>query len=210
MQATSEGIYKIKNLNKRVAEMIEVTGLQAEQKKKIGALSKGYRQRVGLAQAMIHDPRVLIMDEPTTALDVVVQKQIIQEIRQLKEKFGFSILFITHDLSLLVEFSDRIGIMYAGELAEIGPSREIFDNPQHPYTIRLMNSFPTISGPRIELKGIPGSPPDLIAPPSGCRFHPRCDVMIAGRCQEEHPELQQTSPSHFAACHLIDERKGNS
>jgi len=196
---------------KRALELLDVVGIHGNRIDSYPhQLSGGMRQRAVIAIALALNPEMIIMDEPTTALDVVVQKQIIQEIRQLKEKFGFSILFITHDLSLLVEFSDRIGIMYAGELVEIGPSREIFTEPQHPYTTRLMNSFPTISGPRLELKGIPGSPPDLVAPPSGCRFHPRCDVAIQGRCQEVHPELQQTSPRHFAACHLIDERKAGS
>jgi peptide/nickel transport system ATP-binding protein len=195
----------------RALELLDVVGIHGNRIDSYPhQLSGGMRQRAVIAIALALNPEMIIMDEPTTALDVVVQKQIIQEIRQLKQKFGFSILFITHDLSLLVEFSDRIGIMYAGELAEIGPSREIFDSPQHPYTVRLMNSFPTISGPRLELKGIPGAPPDLVAPPSGCRFHPRCELAIPGRCQEVHPVLQQTSPRHFAACHLIDERKGSS
>jgi peptide/nickel transport system ATP-binding protein len=170
-------------------------------------LSGGMRQRAVIAIALALNPEMIIMDEPTTALDVVVQKQIMQEIRQLKEQFGFSIMFITHDLSLLVEFSDRIGIMYAGKLVEVGPSRQIFTNPQHPYTARLMTSFPTISGPRQTLMGIPGSPPDLVSPPGGCRFHPRCDVALEGRCQTEIPLLQATGPRHFAACHLLDEAK---
>ncbi len=167
-------------------------------------LSGGMRQRVVIAIALALNPELIIMDEPTTALDVVVQKQIIHEIQQLKEQFGFSILFITHDLSLLVEFSDRIGIMYAGELIEIAPSQEIFTHPGHPYTQRLMSSFPTITGPRVELRGIAGSPPDLISPPSGCRFHPRCEVAIAGLCEKLHPPLYQIGDDHRAACHLLD------
>ena len=171
-------------------------------------LSGGMRQRAVIAIALALNPQLIIMDEPTTALDVVVQKQIIEEIHDLRERFGFSIMFITHDLSLLVEFSDRIGIMYAGELVEVGPSRDIFNRPQHPYTERLMNSFPTISGPRTVLKGIPGSPPDLAAPPTGCRFHPRCEVALAGVCTEIRPVLQATGPRHLAACHLIDKQGG--
>ena len=171
-------------------------------------LSGGMRQRAVIAIALALNPQLIIMDEPTTALDVVVQKQIIEEIQELKDRFGFSILFITHDLSLLVEFSDRIGIMYAGELVEVGPSRDIFSSPQHPYTDRLMNSFPTISGPRTLLKGIPGSPPDLADPPTGCRFHPRCDLVIAGVCAETRPVLQATGPRHLAACYLIDQQGG--
>ena len=133
-----------------------------------------------------------------------------QEIQQLKDKFGFSIFFITHDLSLLVEISDRIGIMYAAEIVEMAPSREIFANPQHPYTQRLMSAFPTIHGPRIELTGIPGSPPDLISPPPGCRFHPRCHVAFSRRCQEVRPTLQVIGPNHKVACHLMDEKDATS
>jgi peptide/nickel transport system ATP-binding protein len=105
----------------------------------------------------------------------------------------------------MVEFSDRVGIMYAGELVEVAPSQEIFNQPQHPYTVKLMNSFPTITGALQELLGIPGSPPDLISPPPGCRFHPRCDVAIAGVCQTIRPELIEHTPNHLAACHLLDQ-----
>lgn len=170
-------------------------------------LSGGMRQRAVIAIALALRPELIIMDEPTTALDVVVQKQILKEIRDLKEQFGFSILFITHDLSLLVEFTDRIGIMYAGELAEVGPSKRLFRNPVHPYTVRLMNSFPTISGERQQLLGIPGSPPDLVTPPPGCRFHPRCDLMIRDVCDVSKPVLQEVEARHFGACHLIDQKK---
>jgi peptide/nickel transport system ATP-binding protein len=191
----------------RAIELLETVGIEARRVDSYPhQLSGGMRQRAVIAIALALNPELIIMDEPTTALDVVVQKAIIHEIRELKDKFGFSILFITHDLSLLVEFSDRIGIMYAGELVEIAPSREIFANPQHPYTYKLMNSFPTISGPRQKLLGIPGSPPDLITPPSGCRFHPRCEQAIAGRCQEVRPELRPVGERHAAACHLLDEK----
>lgn len=168
-------------------------------------LSGGMRQRAVIAIALALNPELIIMDEPTTALDVVVQKQIIEEIQELQEQFGFSILFITHDLSLLVEISDRIAIMYAAKLVETAPARELFGAPRHPYTYRLMNAFPTISGPIKTLTGIPGSPPDLILPPTGCRFHPRCDVALAGKCEEVEPLLQKVGPDHFAACHLLDE-----
>ena len=168
-------------------------------------LSGGMRQRAVIAIALALNPELIIMDEPTTALDVVMQKQIIEEIQRLKDIFGFSILFITHDLSLLVEMSDRIAIMYAGEMVEIAPSRELFDNPQHPYTQRLMNSFAYVSGAKRDLVGIPGAPPNLIDPPTGCRFHPRCNVAIAGRCAEVVPVLREVRPNHRAACHLLDQ-----
>ncbi|MCY3572922.1 MAG: ABC transporter ATP-binding protein [Chloroflexi bacterium] len=166
-------------------------------------LSGGMRQRAVIAIALALNPELIIMDEPTTALDVVVQKQILQEIKDLREQFGFSILFITHDLSLLVEISDRIGIMYAGKFVEAGPAHEIFRDPKHPYTNRLMNSFPTVHGPRRELLGIPGAPPDLIEPPAGCRFHPRCDVAIAGECDRIVPPLIRIGGQRDVACHLV-------
>ncbi len=168
-------------------------------------LSGGMRQRAVIAIALALNPEMVIMDEPTTALDVVVQKQILDEIQQLRNEFGFSIMFITHDLSLLVEISDRIGIMYAGELVETAPSQDIFNHPKHPYTERLMNSFPTIRGKRTELMGIPGTPPDLVNPPLGCRFHPRCPVKVEGLCEVKHPVLRDIEPHRRAACHLVDE-----
>jgi peptide/nickel transport system ATP-binding protein len=195
-----------KDATDRARELLQVVGIDPRRVDSYPhQLSGGMRQRVVIAIALALNPELIVMDEPTTALDVVVQKQIIQEIQELRDRFGFSILFITHDLSLLVEFSDRIGIMYAGEIVEMAPARDIFQSPKHPYTTRLMSSFPTISGPRQELTGIPGSPPDLITPPTGCRFHPRCPVMIEGVCPVIHPELMAVSSNHSAACHLVTE-----
>jgi peptide/nickel transport system ATP-binding protein len=163
-------------------------------------LSGGMRQRAVIAIALALNPSLLIMDEPTTALDVVVQKDILQQIEELQKQLGFAILFITHDLSLMVEISDRIAIMYAGELVELAPSRTILNDPVHPYTQGLLTSFPSITGPRRELTGIPGSPPDLINPPSGCRFHPRCT-----RCNpvetEVIPKLTEIRSGHWVAVH---------
>lgn len=188
----------------RAAELLETVGIERQRLDSYPhQLSGGMRQRAVIAIALALQPELIIMDEPTTALDVVVQKQIMQELQQLKERFGFSVLFITHDLSLLVEFSDRIGIMYAGKIVELGPSEEIFTNPQHPYTDRLMRSFPTLYGSLTPLLGIPGSPPDLVRPPSGCRYHPRCHAVIQGLCQEVPPELLPISEEHVAACHLV-------
>lgn len=194
----------------RAKELLDIVGIDVQRLDSYPhQLSGGMRQRAVIAIALALQPELIVMDEPTTALDVVVQKQILEEIRRLKRQFGFSILFITHDLSLLVAFSDRMGIMYAGELVEVGPSKQIFRQPQHPYTDKLMNSFPNISGARQVLTGIPGSPPDLITPPSGCRFHPRCDLMIKGVCEVTRPVLQEAGNEHFAACHLLTEKKLN-
>jgi peptide/nickel transport system ATP-binding protein len=167
-------------------------------------LSGGMRQRAVIAIALTLAPPLLIMDEPTTALDVVVQKDILQQIVRLKAELGFSILFITHDLSLLVEFSDHIAIMYAGEIVEKAAARELFEQPLHPYTMGLMNSFPSISGEKKKLIGIPGSPPDLVTPPAGCRFHPRCPRAMS-ICSQVAPLIKTVSAgnSHTVACHLF-------
>jgi peptide/nickel transport system ATP-binding protein len=169
-------------------------------------LSGGMRQRVVIAIALALDPPILIMDEPTTALDVVVQKDILQQISVLREKLGFSILFITHDLSLLVEISTHIAIMYAGEIVEKAPARELFESPLHPYTIGLMNSFPSISGSKHKLTGIPGSPPDLVNPPTGCRFHPRCPKVMA-ICSQSVPPTMFNSVDHSVSCHLFSQNQ---
>ncbi|WP_437738528.1 ABC transporter ATP-binding protein [Sorangium sp. So ce1335] len=164
-------------------------------------LSGGMRQRVVIAIAMALKPPFLIMDEPTTALDVVVQKEILQQIADLKDRLGFSILFITHDLSLIAEFSTRIAILYAGKLAETARAKDLFSDPKHPYTQGLLGSFPSVRGPRRRLQGIPGSPPDMRNPPPGCRFHPRCPQAFA-TCQHELPLLREIAPEHRGACHL--------
>ena len=185
----------------RAEELMAIVNIE---KKRLDAypheLSGGMRQRAVIAIALALKPSLLIMDEPTTALDVVVQKDILQQIEQLQEQLGFSILFITHDLSLMVEFSNRIAIMYAGEIVEMAPAKEIFNNPIHPYTQGLLTSFPSITGARKKLAGIPGSPPNLIAPPSGCRFHPRCT-----RCNpvetQAAPQLKEVLPGHWVAVH---------
>jgi peptide/nickel transport system ATP-binding protein len=168
------------------------------------------RQRVVIAVALALDPELIVLDEPTTALDVVVQREILQELEELKERLGFAVLFITHDLSLLVEFSDRIAIMYAGEIVETAPAEELFRNPQHPYTLGLMRSFPPLTGPVVPLTGIPGSPPDLSAPPMGCRFHPRCpdcngaDVQLFELQTTVRPVLRKIATGHSVACHLVE------
>lgn len=166
-------------------------------------LSGGMRQRVVIAMAMALRPSLIVMDEPTTALDVVVQSGIIRKIVELQRTFGFSILFITHDLPLMLEMCDRIGIMYAGQLVEVGGRDDILHRPRHPYTRGLLESFPSVTGPRRRLLGIPGHPPDLIHPPAGCRFQPRC--------REARPECARLEPAArpagagMVACHLYGE-----
>ena len=187
----------------RAAELLELVGIDA---KRLDAypheLSGGMRQRAVIAIALALNPPLLLMDEPTTALDVVVQREILEQIERLQRQLGFAILFITHDLSLLVEFADRIAIMYAGQIVEQARARELFERPQHPYTKGLMHSFPPLSGPRVQLTGIPGAPPNLACPPSGCRFHPRCPL-AAPECAAIEPCLQITADEHLVACRRV-------
>jgi len=189
--------------NQRAERLFDLVGIDPQ---RLDAyphqLSGGMRQRTVIAIALALDPPLLILDEPTTALDVVVQKDILQQIASLKEKLGFSILFITHDLSLLVEFSNHIAIMYAGEIVEKAPARMLFERPLNPYTLGLMNSFPSIRGQKKKLTGIPGSPPDMINPPAGCRFHPRC-LQAMPVCTQEAPAKVDVDASHSVACHLF-------
>ncbi len=169
-------------------------------------LSGGMRQRIMIAMALAADPEIVIMDEPTTALDVVVQRDILAQIVDLKAELGFSILFITHDLSLLLELADRIAVMYGGRLMELGTSAEIQHEPAHPYTTGLLNSFPSLHGPRRELAGIPGTPPDLRQPPEGCPFLPRCSFGTDA-CKDIDMQLAhvETSPdlAHVTACPFV-------
>lgn len=186
----------------RAAELLQLVGIESSRLKSYPhQLSGGMRQRVVIAIALALRPPLLFMDEPTTALDVVVQKEILQQIAELKEKLGFSILFITHDLSLMLEFCDKVGILYAGKLCELAPAQQLFAAPRHPYTQGLMNSFPSLHGPKERREGIPGSPPDLRSPPPGCRFHPRCARRVP-LCSEQVPPLISLGPTHQGACHL--------
>jgi peptide/nickel transport system ATP-binding protein len=197
----------------RAASLLQLVGIERSRIKSFPhELSGGMRQRVVIAMALALHPELVVMDEPTTALDVVVQREILQEIQGLQREFGFAVLFITHDLSLLVEFSDRIGIMYAAKLVEIAPAASLFAHPEHPYTAGLMTSFPALTGPKTLISGIPGSPPDLGNPPAGCRFHPRCPRAVP-QCSMVEPCLLATadgrdgelSRTRWVACHLARE-----
>ncbi len=163
-------------------------------------LSGGMRQRIMIAMALSSNPYLLIADEPTTALDVTIQKQILELILDLRNQYNFSVLLITHDLGVVAEVCDRVGVMYAGNIVEIAPTEELFENPLHPYTQGLLSVVPD---PRIKkpLKPLKGSVPSLLNPPSGCRFHPRC-FYAKGICGNVKPELHEHSPGHFVACHL--------
>jgi oligopeptide/dipeptide ABC transporter ATP-binding protein len=169
-------------------------------------LSGGMRQRVMIAMALATDPEVVIMDEPTTALDVVIQREILGQILELRNELGFAILFITHDLSLLLELADRIAVMYAGRLMEVGTAAEIHHEPAHPYTKRLLRSFPSLRGPRKDLAGIPGTPPSLLDPPPGCPFLPRCPEGTDA-CREIDITLARVrtsaDPAHVTACPFV-------
>jgi len=189
----------------RADELFALVGIDARRLKSFPhELSGGMRQRAVIAMALALNPDLVIMDEPTTALDVVVQRDILQQIQDLQARLGFSVIFITHDLSLLVEFSTRIAIMYAGKIAELAPADRLFREPKHPYTVGLMNSFPSITGERRKLQGIPGSPPDLVTPPPGCPFAPRCPHVMS-ECTRAYPMLRQVGDAHVAACHLYRE-----
>jgi peptide/nickel transport system ATP-binding protein len=193
----------------RAAELFELVGIEPSRLHSYAhQLSGGMRQRAVIAMALALNPSLIILDEPTTALDVVVQRDILQQIEDLQQRFGFAILFITHDLSLLVEISTTIAVMYAGRIVEQAPAAELFDSPVHPYTVGLMDSFPSITGPMTRLTGIPGSPPDLVTPPPGCRFSPRCthcspdNARLHALQTQVEPELREIRPGHWVSCHL--------
>ena len=173
----------------RTVELLALVGLNEDRLRRYPhELSGGQRQRVMIALALALDPQLVIMDEPTTALDVVTQREIISKLYELRSRFGFAMIFITHDLSLLVELADEIVVMYGGEMVERASAQALYDTPRHPYSLGLLNSFPPMHGARTELTGIPGSPPDLTALPTGCHFHPRCPYAM-DRCVKESPTL---------------------
>jgi peptide/nickel transport system ATP-binding protein len=173
----------------RARELLTLVGISAD---RLDAyphqLSGGMRQRVMIGMALALDPKIVIMDEPTTALDVVMQRQILRTLVELRGRFPFSVLFITHDLSLLVEFADRIAIMYGGRIVESAPAATLYRDPLHPYSNGLLQSFPPLRGPKRALTGIGGSPPDLRQLPAGCSFHPRCPKAFTP-CAETVPVL---------------------
>jgi len=165
-------------------------------------LSGGMRQRSMIAMAMLFTPELVIMDEPTSALDVVAQRSLMAQIKDLQRQFGFAVVFVTHDMSLVSHFTDRVIVMYAGQVAELSRTKQLFDAPKHPYTVGLMDAFPSIRGPRVSLVGIPGSPPDLSRPMEGCRFAPRCPKVME-RCKTSAPPLYLVEGADVR-CFLFD------
>lgn len=161
------------------------------------------RQLVAIARALVQDAKLVILDEPTTALDVIVEREILEQIRALQRQLGFAVLFITHDLARMLQFSDRVAVFYAAQMVEVAPAAELRRAPRHPYTQALLRAFPSVHGDRVEMSSIPGTPPSLRNPPAGCRFHPRCDRAV-DLCRERPPELRSLAPGHAAACHLAE------
>ena len=187
---------------KKVLELFKLVGLDAGRVDGYPhEYSGGMRQRGMIAMALACNPQLIIADEPTTALDVIMQDRVLAEIRDLQRRLGMAMIIITHDISVVAEVSKKIAIMYAGRLMEYGDITAIFESPSNPYSIGLLASFPSIIGEKKPLYSIPGSPPDLAHPPPGCRFHPRCKY-AKSICKEEVPELLEVEPNHRSACHF--------
>jgi len=192
----------IEDAQPRVDELLELVGINPARKDDYPhEFSGGMRQRVMIAMALACNPKIIIADEPVTALDVMIQAQILELLSQLKEDLDLSMILISHDLSVIAETCDKVAIMYGGKLAEFGPAQDVFRDPQHPYTQGLVKSFPDIYGPRDLPPWIPGQPPNLLDPPTGCRFHPRCPHAFA-ECMKTVPDAYPVGRDHTAACFL--------
>jgi peptide/nickel transport system ATP-binding protein len=188
----------------RAGQLLEMVGIDPRRLRSFPhELSGGMRQRVVIAMALALEPEIVVMDEPTTALDVLVQREILDEVERLRAELGFSVIFITHDLSLLLEISDRLAVMYAGQVIEYAPAEQVATAPLHPYTRGLLRSFPDLRGERREMHGIPGSPPDLRTELVGCPFAPRCESVFEP-CHGITPPLRAPTGSWPVACHLHD------
>ena len=190
----------------RGIRMMEAVGIPSARDRVIDyphQFSGGMRQRIMIAMAISCHPSLLIADEPTTALDVTIQVQILEIMKTIKRTFGTSILLITHNLGVIAEMADRVAVMYAGNIVEYTDAPTLFYQPKHPYTVGLLNCYPVVDGPRKHLESIEGVVPDLINPPGGCRFHPRCKHAMPV-CREREPQLQPVAPGHLVSCHLYD------
>ena len=167
-------------------------------------LSGGMRQRVLLAISLLLRPQMVLMDEPTTAVDILTQRSILDVLEKLRDELNFSVIFVSHDLAVAAEIADTVATMYAGKIVEHGPVNDVFYRPRHAYTLSLLNAAPRLSAGAEELASIPGSPPDLIQPPPGCKFHPRCRF-ASDLCRDKEPELVSKEAGHLVACHHSDE-----
>ena len=185
--------------DQKVRDLFELVGLDSSFINRYPhEYSGGMKQRAVIAMALSCDPDIIIADEPTTALDVIVQDKILREIREIQKRFDMSMIYISHDMAVIAEVSDITGVMYAGKLVELGDTVEIFQRPIHPYTQALMSAFPSVTGEKHELTTLPGEPPNLIDPPKGCRFNPRC-LYATDICREEEPPIVRRG-EHWAAC----------
>ncbi len=184
----------------RAAKVLESLGIDPERLYDYPhQLSGGMRQRIVIALSIILNPKVVIADEPTTGLDVIVQYQILELLKKLRREMGISFIFITHDLGLAYEISDKVAVMYAGQIVELAEKEKIFEKPLHPYTQGLFKSIPEVTVEKKDLKAIPGFPPDLVNPPKGCYFHPRCPI-AKEKCKAEQPKLIEVEKDHFVRC----------
>ena len=188
----------------RVVELLQLVGIPSPGSRLdsyVHEFSGGMRQRVMLAMALSCDPTFLIADEPTTALDVTIQATILELIESMIDRFGMSLIFITHNLGVVAHACDTIGVMYASHIVELASTQEIFKNPQHPYTVGLLNSIPRLDQQSKYLTPIKGLVCNMMNPPTGCKFHPRCDHAM-DICRQEIPQMKELAPGHHAACHL--------
>ena len=190
------------NAEEEVEKILGYVGMDASRVKNMypHELSGGMAQRVMIAMALATQPKLLIADEPTSALDVTIQAQILELLSDLTQKMGNAVMMITHDMGIVAEFCDRVVVMYAGNAVEVAPTKELFQNPIHPYTQGLLRAVPRVGRPG-ELKAIPGTVPDLVDPPEGCRFHPRCDYAF-DQCKNVLPPLLEISAHHYVSCYL--------
>lgn len=193
-----------KEANDRAGKLLDLVGIGAAKTDRYPhELSGGMKQRSVTAMALACNPDLIIADEPTTALDVIIQAQVLKVIKELQQKLHLSMLLISHDLSMIAEVCNKVGIMYAGKIVEYGDSTSIFKDPLHPYTQKLIAAFPSILGRKTELSSIRGFPPDLLNPPPGCRFYPRCQYAMDICKKEEPPLIKMSSEEHGVACHLL-------
>ena len=199
--ARAHGYLRGKELAERSRHLLTLVRLDPDRvwKSFPHELSGGMRQRILIALSLLLEPQLIILDEPTTALDILTQRNIMDVLKKLRTQLDFSLIFISHDLSLAAELADRVATVYAGKIVEIADVQTLFKAQTHPYTIGLINAVPTLAGTKEDLTSIPGSPPDLIDLPTGCKFHPRCPLADA-RCKEQEPELEDVSTGHQVAC----------